>query len=159
MRWTIASFGIAAAAVMLARAVKTIETNSTELPKRGAVSRMIRLSVPSPEWKKASFRPFRRAKRAGPTTPSEIDASVGPMMTLASAPTRPAAETDQNCGAKGMTRQVAVITTTAPAIRARLARTASTSAPSGAWESSPVMAPIESAAPMLPGSQPCSASR
>jgi len=81
------------------------------------------------------------------------------MVTPASAPTSPAITTVQNRGASGTTRQVAVTTTTAPAISARLARTASTSAPMGACATSPVSMPIESAAPMLAGSQPCSASR
>jgi hypothetical protein len=76
-----------------------------------------------------------------------------------SAPIRPAVATDQNWGASGITRQVAVTSTTAPAMSARLARTASTSAPKGAFATSPVMAPIESAAPMLAASQACSVIR
>ena len=157
--WSIAPAGTAAAAATLAAAVKPMDQNRTGLPRRGAASRIARLIEPSPRWNSASLRPARRAKRAGPTTPSEIAARVGPIVTPASAPTSPAAATVQNRGASGMTRQVAVTTTTAPAIRARLARTASTSAPMGACDASPVRAPIESAAPMLAGSQPCSASR
>ncbi len=157
--WSIALAGTAAAAAMVAMAVKPMVQNRTGLPRKGAASRITRLIEPSPAWNSASFRPARRAKRSGPTTPSEMAASVGPIVTPATAPTRPATATDQNRGASGTTRQVAVTTTTAPASSARLARTASTSAPRGACDTSPVSMPIESAAPMLAGSQACSAMR
>ena len=105
------------------------------------------------------MRPARRAKRSGPTMPNEIAANVGPIVTTASAPNSPAKATVQKCGENGITKQVAVTTTTAPAISARLDRTASTSAPNGACDTNPVNAPNESAAPMLAGLQPCSAKR
>src|SRR3712207_6987654 len=70
--------------------------NRTALPRKGAASRIARLIAPSPRWNSASFRPARRAKRPGPTTPREMAASVGPMVTPASAPTSPAMDTDQN---------------------------------------------------------------
>ncbi len=105
------------------------------------------------------MRPARRANRAGPTMPREMAASVGVIAVPASAPTVAAAATGQKCGASGITRQVAVTTTTAPASSRRLARVASTSSPIGVWDSRPTSPPIESARPMLASSQACSVSR
>jgi len=99
------------------------------------------------------------AVAAGGTVEGAIVVGLSPSEAAASAPTSPAITTVQNRGASGITRQVAVTITTAPASSARLARTASTSAPRGACDSSPARAPIESAAPMLAGSQPCSVIR
>ena len=129
------------------------------VPKTGAVARIATLMTPLPRWNSDSFRPARRATRAGPTMPSEIAARQGPIVVPARPPTTPAAATGQNRGASGMTRHVAVTTATAPAISARFCRSASTTAPSGVCDARPTRPPNESARPMLAGSQACSVRR
>ena len=157
--WSIAAAGSAATASTLATAVSAIIANTTDVPRKGAVARITRLIAPFPRWNRASLRPARRAKRHGPTTPSDMAARVGPMVVPARAPTTPAAATDQKCGDSGITRQVAVTTSTAPARSARLLCTASTMAPSGVCDTSPTRPPQESARPMLASSQACSVNR
>jgi len=120
--------GTAQAAPTLAAAVKPIIQNTMLVPATGAVARIIKLMAPFPKWNSDSFRPARRAKRAGPTIPSDIAARHGPIVVPASPPITPAAATGQKRGASGMSRHVAVTTTTAPASSARFARSASTMA-------------------------------
>jgi len=91
--------------------------------------------------------------------PSEIAASSGLTMVPARAPTTPHAATGQNRGAKGITRQVAVTTTTLAASSSRLALMRSTSAQSGPCTTSPVRPPNDNAKPMLSAFQPCSVIR
>jgi len=157
--WSMAPSGTAQAAPVVAAAVKPIIQNTMLEPRNGAASRITRLIAPLPRWNNASFRSARRAKRAGPTTPSDIAARQGPIVVPASPPITPAAATGQNRGASGTNRHVAGTTTTAPASNARFARSASTMAPSGTCDTKPTKPPKESAKPMLAASQPCSVRR
>ena len=151
--------GTASAARTLAAPVTAIIQNRTGVPRKGAVARITRFTPAFPKWNSDSLRPDRRAKRAGPTMPREMAASVGVIAVPASAPTTAAAATGQKRGASGITRQVAVTTTTAPASSARLARVASTRRPIGVCDKRPTSPPIESARPMLASSQACWVSR
>ena len=146
-------------APMLSTASPAMIQNTTTGPKYTALAAASAAETALPAWLKASFRPMRREKAFGPTTPRVMAASAGGKIAPAMPATDCVAATAWKLVMKGSARQLSVTARAAAMTMARLCRLRSISAPAGVWASRPATPAMVMTRPMVASFQPCSGPR